>query len=82
MVWEFLIPIGAGLLRNVAGWLENSFKDGKVNAYEWGQLGKTILEIFVIAIAAYYGLGTDMVASSALGVLASVGISTVRKIGV
>jgi len=81
MDWTLLAIPGAALLRNIAGWLENSLKDGTINGYEWGQLGKTILEVAVISVAVMYGLNLDPVQASGVGLLGSIGISAVKKAG-
>lgn len=36
----------AGLLRAVAGWLENSMKDGEISNLEWQQLAGTVVQYF------------------------------------
>lgn len=63
-----LAAIAAGLLRNIAGWLENALRDGKIEPYEWKQLAGTIIGYFAAvtlfaqgmdvgeAVAATYGL--------------------------
>lgn len=81
MDYTILAPVVAGAIRNVAGWLESSLKDGKVSAYEWGQLGSSMLQVVVISVAAYFGLGADIMTASGLGVLGSIGISTLKKVG-
>lgn len=43
VVTATLLALLAGLIRNVAGWLENALKDGKIEAYEWKQLIGTII---------------------------------------
>lgn len=83
MVFDTLIA-GAvgGLVRNVAGWAENAFKDGKVSSYEWGQLLATVFQVATVALATSFAVGTDPTTSGAIGVLASFAISTAKKIGV
>jgi len=41
-----LAAVSAGLLRNIAGWLENALKDGKIESYEWKQLIGTFVKYF------------------------------------
>ena len=65
---EIATLAGAGALRNVAGWVENAFKDGRVSSYEWGQLGSTLLRVGVLGGASYWGLGIDLGASAGLAV--------------
>jgi hypothetical protein len=81
MDYTLLVIPGAAILRNVAGWLENSMQDGKVSTYEWGQLGGTVLKFVVIAVGLMYGLNLDPITASAGALLADIGISTVKKIG-
>ena len=75
------IPVIAGGIRNVAGWFEASLKDGKIQSYEWGQLGKTVVEVVVLAVAAMYGLGLDAASASGLAVLGSYVFSAIGKAG-
>ena len=75
------IPVIAGGIRNVAGWFEASLKDGKIQSYEWGQLGKTVVEVVVLAVAAMYGLGLDAASASGLAVLGSYVFSAIDKAG-
>jgi len=79
--WTLAIPLVAGGIRNIAGWLEASLKDGKVDRYEWSQLGSTVLQVAVISFAAMFGLGLDPASASGIGVLGSIGISAVKKAG-
>lgn len=81
MEFGIITPILAGLGKNVIGWLENALKDGKIESYEWGQLFATILQVGVISTAIYYGLNTDWVTASAGGVLASFGLTAIKKAG-
>ena len=81
MDYTWIYPIIAGAIRNIGGWFETSLADGKIQAYEWGLLGKTLIEVVVIALAAHFGLGTDLIQSSGLAILGSLGISTAKKIG-
>jgi hypothetical protein len=43
--------------RNIFGWVVNSVKDGKIDEYEWSQLGKTFVTIGGFAVFTYFGLG-------------------------
>jgi hypothetical protein len=81
MDWSLLaIPLAGGV-RSVAGWIEVSLKDGKIDKYEWGKLISTIIEVGIISISAMYGLGTDATQSAGIGVLASFILSAVKKAG-
>jgi len=77
----WITPLIAGILRNFMGWLQSSQEDGKITKYEVAQLGKTIVEISILSAAVFYGLGSDLIQSAAIAVLASYGISAVKKVG-
>ena len=64
-----LTLVGAGIVRNVAGWLENAMADDVVDPYEWGQLGATILRTAVIGVGAIYGLGMEPFAAAGAAIL-------------
>jgi hypothetical protein len=81
MDWTLIIPFAAGGIRNIAGWLENSLKDGKIDKYEWGKLGGTVLEVAVLSFAAMFGLGLDPASASGVGILGSFVLSALKKIG-
>ena len=68
-----LVGITAGLLRSIAGWLENVLKDGKVDKFEWKQLLGTITKYFGGMILLMFGLpiGTSIVALFGLDVITS-----------
>ena len=40
---ELLVAGIVNLARSIAGWLENSLKDGKIQAVEWAKLGSTTI---------------------------------------
>lgn len=42
-----IAAILAGLLRNIAGWIENFYKDGIIDSYDIKQLFGTIIKYFV-----------------------------------
>ena len=81
MDWTLAIPVIAGGIRNLAGWLEVSLKDGSIQTYEWAQLGKTVVEVVVLAAGAMFGLGMDAAQASGLAVLGSYLIHAVGKAG-
>lgn len=81
MDWTLVIPVIAGGIRNIAGWFEASLKDGKIQTYEWAQLGKTVVEVVVLAVSAMYGLGMDVTQASGLAVLGSIILGAVKKAG-
>lgn len=53
---NWMILILTPLFRNLIGWLENSLKDNKIQAYEWRQLIATMLRVGTLSLAAYLGL--------------------------
>jgi len=75
-----LAPVFAGVIRNVAGWLEGALKDGKVSSYEWGQLLATTLQVAVIGYSAVL-MGVDPIVGAGAGILGSVGLSAVKNVG-
>ena len=78
---ELLSFVGIPLIRGFAGWIENSFKDGKVDKLEWQLLGSTVLRVGILGVALWLGLGVDPLVASAGAVAVDFGISAVRKIG-
>lgn len=81
MDWTIVIPFVAGGVRNIAGWLEASLKDGKIDTYEWGKLLGTVIEVVVLSFSAMYGLGMDAASASGLGILGSYILSGIKKAG-
>jgi hypothetical protein len=81
MDYSVLYPIIAGGIRNISGWLTASLEDGKIQGYEWGQLLKSVIEVAVIGFSAMYGLNLSPEQAAGLGILASMGISAVKKAG-
>lgn len=74
----FLAAAGAGLLRNVAGWLENAMEDGKISDYEWGLLGATVTRTVVLTVGLYYGLGLEPLAAASCGVVSDLIINALK----
>lgn len=65
-----LVACGIPIARGVAGWLENALEDGKIEDFEWRQLGATVMRVGTIGVLAYYGLNgigvnVDVIAASA-----------------
>ena len=50
-----LIP-GVALGRSLLGWLENSFKDGRIDLPEWRKLGETLIRMGTPMLALVFGL--------------------------
>jgi len=71
LIKDFAIIVGAPILRAVIGWAENSFKDGKIDLFEWKQLAETVLRLGMIGIAGYFGLNGLGIDISALGAAGS-----------
>lgn len=68
MVWEEILSlVGFPVLRSVAGWIENALQDGKIEAFEWKQLGETVLRVGIIGVGTYFGLNSAGVDISAFG---------------
>lgn len=51
-----VVAVGAGFLRSFAGWLENTYKDGKVEDFELRQLGGTVIKYFALLSFLLLGL--------------------------
>jgi len=71
MIQETLTLIAFPILRSVSGWLENALKDNKISAFEWSQLGSTVLRVGLIGVGTYFGLNEMGVDVTALGAGAS-----------
>ena len=57
MTWVDIISlVGIPVVRSVAGWLENAFQNGVIDAFEWAKLGETIVRVGIIGFVAYFGL--------------------------
>lgn len=65
--FEALKPVGASVLRSVGGWAVNAWKDGKVEPFEWKQLGATLISVTSLSLIAAIGLDGDMTLGSAAG---------------
>ena len=63
--------VGLPVARSVAGWVENALEDGEISAFEWQQLGATVLRVGIMGLAAFFGLGGLGLDVSALGAGAS-----------
>lgn len=70
--------IVAGLLRNIAGWLVNTYKDGKVDEYEIKQLFGTIVQYFASVMLLMTGMPIEQAVAGSF--LADVGTSALKKI--
>lgn len=81
MDYTLLAIPGAALLRNVAGWLENALQDKKIQSYEWKQLIATVVRVSVVSVGVMFGFNLDPVTAAGLGIVADLGISSVKKAG-
>ena len=75
-----IAPVLAGVVRNFAGWISNSLKDGQISSYEWGQLLATTIEVALIGYSSML-VGLDPISSAGAGILGSMAISTIKKVG-
>lgn len=74
-IWQILlIAFGAGVLRNVVGWLENALEDGKISAYEIGMLGVTVLKVMLYSVLVYYGTSASEIQSASIGAMVDIAI--------
>jgi len=69
--------IVAGLLRNLAGWLENSYKDDKVDEYEIKQLVGTMVKYFSSVMLLMVGMPIEQAVAGSF--VLDVGASAVKK---
>lgn len=67
-----------GLLRSVAGWLENSYIDGVVEDYEIKQLAGTIIQYF--ATISILMLGLPAGPATAIALVLDKGTSAIKKV--
>lgn len=70
--------------RNLYGWIINSFKDGKIQDYEWKQLGTTIVKLGGLALFLFLGIsvvvpGISIEQSAMLAALIDVLKSELKK---
>ncbi|GEM_PF-3288805 len=63
-----LAAVTAGLIRNVAGWLENALKDGVIEGYEWKQLIGTIVKYFSAITLLSLGLPVGEAVAATFGI--------------
>ena len=72
--------VGAGIIRSIAGWLENSLKDAHISKYEWGQLFSTMMRLGTIAAGIYFGFGMEALPATGIAVAGDFGLQAVKKI--
>ncbi len=62
---SMLAPVGVGIVRSLTGWFENAIEDGSISAFEWEQLGSTVVRTGLLSLGLIWGLNLDPVAASA-----------------
>lgn len=74
--------VGAGLLRSILGWLENSLKDGSISMLEWRKLGETVVRVGLIgAIVAYFpGVNISGMQAALVAIGGDMALLTVKKL--
>ncbi len=72
-----IAAVTAGLLRNVAGWLENSLKDGKIDDFEVKQLCGTVIKYFASVSILMLGLPLEQAVTGAF--VLDVGASALKS---
>lgn len=77
--YTVLAGVGAGVLRNIAGWIENALKDGKVEKYEYKELAGTIIKYVTFVSLLSLGLPIDQSIVATLSL--DVGASAIKKAG-
>jgi len=77
-----LYVVGAGLIRSVLGWLKHSMADGKIEDFEWKELGSTIIRVGLIGvIVAYFpGLDISWFEASIVALGGDLFLNTIKKI--
>ncbi len=73
-----LIP-GVALVRALLGWVENSFKDGKVDLIEWKQLGATVIRMGLPMAALMFGLKLEPEMAAGIAILMDIVIVKLYK---
>lgn len=74
-----ITAISVGLLRNIAGWLENSYKDGKIDSHEKKQLIGTMIKYFSSVMILMLGMPLEQAVAGSF--LLDTGTSAIKKIG-
>lgn len=73
-----ITAIVAGLLRNIAGWFENAYKDGKIDEYEIKELLGTIVKYFASIMLLTTGMPIEQAVAGSF--ILDVGTSAIKKI--
>ncbi len=78
MIVEGLYLLGVGVLRNVAGWVEN-LGERKDVKYEAGKLLATVLRFLVLGFGLHYCFNLDIVTTMGLTTAADFGINKITS---
>lgn len=76
---EILTTFGVAFGRSITGWMQNAFKDGKIDSFEWSQLGATVVRIAVLTIGISYGIGLDTAAAAFSALAGDLVLSALAK---
>jgi len=74
-----LAAVIPSVIRNIAGWIENAFEDGKITEYEWKELAATTLRVGLISLCAFLGLGVPVVPAGAIGIVSDFFIKALKS---
>jgi len=77
-----LYVVGAGFVRSIIGWFENSMADGKISDFEWKQLGATIVRVGLMGVVVAYfpGLNVSMFEAGIVAIGGDLVLQAVKKI--
>lgn len=73
-----IMAIVVGILRNVTGWFENAYKDGKLDEYEIKQLFGTMVKYFASIMLLMIGIPLEQAVAGSF--VLDVGTSSIKKI--
>ncbi len=73
-----IMAIVVGILRNFTGWLENAYKDGKLEGYEIKQLLGTTVKYFASIMLLMLGLPIEQAVAGSF--VLDAGTSAIRKV--
>lgn len=69
MDWNLLLVPGVALGRALLGWIENAFKDGKIDLPEWKQLGATVVRMGLPMAALIWGFKLPVEMAGGIAIL-------------
>lgn len=73
------ITVGIAVGRGVLGWFENAIKDKKITAFEWSQLGSTIVRISILTVGISYGFNLEAPAAAFAATAGDFLLSALKK---